>query len=327
MLRVAIAGAAHPHVQFALDEITVTPELELVGVSDRAIDVAQRYARPFAAPIFIDHRELITATAPDVVVVAGIYGDRGDVIVDALNAGSHVIADKPMCITLDQLDRIAEAQAASQRELILLLEKRYYPETLAAREVVERGELGTIIGITSSGPHKLNAETRPAWFFNEQTYGGILNDLTVHDIDLALQFTALESGTVSGATSGTSDTHPGFSLYGAATLRTAEAVVTVEAHWRTPAASAVHGDYQMRLVGTKGVAEIYWARQSVIVTTDSVASRELTLSAAPRVAESSFRALLDGSEPDIRSEDGITATRIALLAQQSAEHLGEALPW
>lgn len=327
MLRVAVAGAAHPHVQFALDEIAANPELELVGVADREPDIARRYADPFQAPVFVDHRELIELSKPDVVVAAGVYGDRARAIVDALDAGCHVIADKPMCTSLDQLDRIVDAHAASDRHLILLLEKRYYPETIAAAQVVRSGELGRIIGITSSGPHKLNANDRPAWFFDEDTYGGLLNDLSVHDIDLARQFASLGPGTVSGSISGISPTHPSFGLYGSTTLHTRDTIVTIEAHWCTPARSDVHGDYQMRLVGTEGVAEIYWARHRVVVTTNSRERRELALPSPARVAESSFRALLDGTEPDISARDGIAATRIALLAQQSAEDLGAPLPF
>jgi predicted dehydrogenase len=239
--------------------------------------------------------------------------------VDALEAGCHVIADKPLCTTLDDLDAIAAAVRRTKRYVTLLLEKRYYPETLAALELVRAGRIGTIHGVVSSGPHKLNRPTRPGWFFERERYGGILNDLAVHDIDAALLFTGLQSGTVSGAVAG--------STYGVATLTGPGTVVTAGVDWLNPAGSPVHGDYRMKLIGTEGTAELLWAQHRLVLTTSELAPHDVPLPAGRRPAELPLQALAAGNQPDISTEAGLLATRIALLAQQSAENGGAALPW
>ena len=317
MTRIAIAGAAHPHVAYATAEVDRSGEYDLVAVADPSRATAERWAGPYDAKVFTDHQELLREVEPDVVMVAGIYGDRGRVVVDALNAGSHVMADKPLCTTLEELDAIAEAAHRTGRHVTLLLEKRYYPVTLAARGIADR--LGTIHGVTSSGPHKLNRPTRPDWFFERERYGGLLNDLAVHDIDAALLFTGLTSGTVSGAIVD--------GRYGVATLSGPGALITAGVDWMTPAGSPMHGDYRMKLTGTEGTAELLWARNRLILTTTDLEPHDVPLPDGHRPAELPLKALAAGNEPDITTERGLLATRLALLAQQSAETGGAPLPW
>src|SRR5699024_12636492 len=87
---------------------------------------------------------------PDIAVVAGVYSERGRMVIDALNAGAHVIADKPLCTDLGELDEIEATAEATGKTVNLMLEKRGYPETLAAEQLVQRGDLGEILGITST---------------------------------------------------------------------------------------------------------------------------------------------------------------------------------
>ncbi|MET7279790.1 Gfo/Idh/MocA family oxidoreductase [Kribbella sp. NPDC005582] len=322
-LRIAIAGAAHPHAAYVTAEIDRYDDFQLVGVADPDRAVAERYATPYRARVFTDHRELLDETSPDVVMVAGIYADRGRAVVDALDAGAHVLSDKPLCTSLSDLASITEAAHRNNRYVVLLLEKRYYPETLAAIEFVRAGELGTIHGVVSSGPHKLNRPTRPEWFFDRNQYGGLLNDLAVHDIDAALYFTGLTAGTVSGALAG----EPAFPRYGTATLTGPGVLITAGVDWLTPAASPLHGDYRMKLTGTEGTAELQWARHRLIVTTSEKAPYDVPLPPGYRPAELPLQALADGKEPDITTSHSLLVTRLALLAQQSAESNNLPLPW
>ncbi len=322
-LRIAIAGAAHPHAAYVTAEIDRYDDFQLVGVADPDRAVAERYAAPYRARVFADHRELLEATHPDVVMVAGIYADRGRTVVDTLDAGAHVLSDKPLCTSLSDLTAIAEAAHRNSRYVVLLLEKRYYPETLAAIELVRAGELGTIHGIVSSGPHKLNRPSRPEWFFDCNRYGGLLNDLAVHDIDAALYFTGLTAGTVSGALAG----EPAFPRYGTATLTGPGVLITAGVDWLTPAAAPLHGDYRMKLTGTEGTAELQWARHRLILTTTSKAPYDVPLPTGYRPAELPLQALADGKEPEVSTSQSLLVTRLALLAQQSAESDNLPLPW
>lgn len=327
MKRVAIAGASHQHVEYAVLEVDQRPELGLVAVSDESAAVARTYAEPRGAEVFTDHREMLEAVKPEIVVVCGTYGRRSEVIVDALQSGCHVVADKPLCTTTAGLEAIRSASRHARGSLTLLLDKRFLPETVAALELVESGALGSVVEVSSTGPHKLNPESRPAWFFDRSAYGGILSDLVTHDIDLALQFTKATSGTISGALAGALPGKPEFSLSGVATIRSPEKLMILEANWLTPAMSSVHGDYHMRVIGLEGVAELWWARGLVTVTTAHKGTHELALGQGHRPAEAIFDALAGGQVPAMVEPDCFLVTQLALMAQQSAEAGGTPIPW
>ncbi|MFD9701105.1 Gfo/Idh/MocA family protein [Lentzea sp. NPDC059081] len=299
VLRLAVAGAAHPHVSYVLDELALRTDVELVGVTDH------------------DHVSLFREQRPDVVAVAGVYSERGAVVVDALRAGAHVLADKPLCTSLSELDAIEAAARESGRTVSLMLEKRGYPETLAARELLDSGVLGPLALVASSGPHKLRRPTRPAWFLDRSTCGGVIGDLAVHDIDLVLSFSGATEGTVSAV---------GGPLHGAVLLRAGDVAATIEVSWLTPEAAPWHGDYRMRLTGRDGTAELLWARGEATAETHERPLWSLPLPEGRRPAVA-LDAFVAGEEPDVGTAASLLATRIALLAQDSADNAGVVHPW
>jgi predicted dehydrogenase len=324
MIRLAVIGAAHPHVSYALDELAHRDDVFLVAVSDPDPATADRYALPHRAVSYTDHRALLADQKPDVVMVAGVYADRGPAVVDALEAGAHVLADKPLCTTLADLDAIEAAVRKTGCSVSLLLEKRTYPETLAARDLLGAGVLGELVMVASTGPHKLNRPTRPPWFLRRAGYGGILGDLAVHDIDLVLALSGAREGTVAGLSD---PAKPEFALYGALLLKAGPVAATVDVSWLTPAAAPYHGDYRMRLTGTEGTAELFWARGRLTVATTDRPPWEVELPAGRRPAQDAFAALAAGREPETGTLASLTATRVALLAQQSADEGGAVLRW
>lgn len=197
MLDIAIIGAAHPHVEYVLSEIAVRTDVRIAAVADhdpvRLVELERRtQARGYTDPI-----ALLDAHKVQAVAVFTEFGLRAPIVAELLRRNVFAIVDKPMAVTLPQLALI-EDTLAGRNLLTLLLEKRFYPVTLALRSVLDSGELGDIVSISSTGPHKLVPSRRPAWMFEPSTYGGILADLTVHDIDLALWLTGCTSGTISG---------------------------------------------------------------------------------------------------------------------------------
>ena len=184
-----------------------------------------------------------------------------------------------------------------------------------------------MVAITSTGPHKLNRATRPDWFFHRDAYGGLLNDLCVHDLDLGLWFTAATRASVTAAMSAPLAEHPTFLRYGTTVVATPTAVICAEASWLTPLASAVHGDYQLRITGTRGTAELFWAQHRMVVTTDTDGTHEVSLPPGLRPAEQAFTAFVAGDLPEITTHDSVAATRLALLAQLSADQQGTTFQW
>lgn len=328
MINVAVLGAAHPHIGEALAEIAGRDDVTLVAASEPDAAMRDRFLGGVSAPVYDNHAELLDRHRVDVAVVSGIYAQRSDAILAAFAAGAHVFADKPLCTTFEQLDTVAAAARGTDRHLGLMFTKRFSAATVAAKRLVDAGVLGELALIASTGPHKLVQATRPDWFFDSALYGGAAGDLPVHDVDLALFFTGATSGTVSAATGNVrSADHPDFDDHVALLLQAGSVIATIEANWLSPEAAELHGHYRMRLTGSEGTAEIDWGYETLTVATHDRPTWTEPLDQPRRSMQFFFDAIIAGTEPEVSTETSLLATRVALLAQQSAETGGSPLPW
>ncbi|SEF18835.1 Gfo/Idh/MocA family protein [Jiangella alba] len=329
MIRLAVLGAAHGHVGYALDEAARRDDVTLVAAAEP--DAASRAA--FLAglgdvPVYDDIATLLHRHEVDVAVVAGVYAQRGAAAVAALEAGAHVLADKPLCTSLEQLDAVASAAARAGRHVSVMFEKRFHPVTLAARRLVDDGVLGGLALVASTAPHQLRLPDRPPWFVRRDGYGGIAGDLPVHDVDLVLALSGATSGTVAALTGNSRpDVHPDVDDHVAVLLRAGSVAATIEASWLSPEADELHGHYRMRLTGSSGTAELDWGYGTLRVATHDRAPWTEPLPAGRPPAAYFFDALAAGAEPEISTAASLLATRVALLAQASAEAGGTQLPW
>lgn len=317
-IRFGLAGLQHPHLEYLLLELAKRPEeVRLVAISESDSAIRESFRARLNVPAYADHRELLERESLDAVGVIAINNEKADITIDCLAAGLDVIVDKPMCTALDDLDRIEAAWRSSGRRLSMLLDKRFYPPTVAARAIIESGELGELALAWASAPHRLKRETRPKWMWRRAQYGGVLNDLCIHDVDLLIWLTGATSGHVQGwaGNRGHGDL-PEFEDYGQMFLRLGEGMIaTSESHWFSPDAAPYHGDYRMVLTGTQGTAELRWVQNELEVATNQRGPELRPLPPAGSVAGDFFDAILEGREPLVRAEEALTATRVALLAQ------------
>jgi predicted dehydrogenase len=119
------------------------------------------------------------------------YGRRGSVLLEALKRGKHVISDKPVCTSLDELDRIEELSKNKHLAVGCQLDQRSSGIMVALRRVIRAGEIGEIHAISFGGQHPLNYGTRPGWYFEKGKHGGTINDIAVHAINTIPWLTGL----------------------------------------------------------------------------------------------------------------------------------------
>jgi predicted dehydrogenase len=320
-LRFGLAGLRHPHLEYLLKEIEERPDdVRIVALAEDDPAIREEFGNRLGVTAYDDYREMLAHERLDAVGVVAINGERGGIVAECLTKGHHVIADKPLCTTLADLDGIEVAWRRSGRQLSMLLDKRFYAPTLAVRELLAERELGDLALAWASGPHRLRRTTRPDWMFRNQSYGGILNDLCIHDIDLLLWFTGAQSGSVQGfaGNRGNRDL-PEFQDHGQVILRTDNGLLaTIEGHWFSPEAAPYHGDYRMVLTGTQGTAELRFARNEIQVATNTRPPQMRELPPQGSVVGDFFDVILTGNAATVRTEEILTATRVALLAQTTA---------
>jgi predicted dehydrogenase len=104
--------------------------------------------------------------------------------VEALQAGKHVVCEKPMAVRLSDADRMIAAAKEAERTLTVFQNYRYDPDYLKVREVIESGKLGRIVMIRMAWQ---GFGRRWDWQTLQSYDGGSLNNTGPHPIDIALQ--------------------------------------------------------------------------------------------------------------------------------------------
>lgn len=132
---------------------------------------------------------------------------HADFTVKALEAGKHVLCEKPMALDMDQCDRMIESARANGKTLQIGHCIRFWPEYEKTREYVESGEFGDVSAASFRRLTLTPTWSHDNWLMNEQRSGGMVLDLHIHDTDyISYLFgvpAAVYSTASTGATGGT----------------------------------------------------------------------------------------------------------------------------
>ena len=199
--KIAFAGIRHSHIFSLYDKVLAHPGLELAAVCEEDAAASLLSSRPDIRLTDSNFDEMLRNTECDIVAIGDYYAKRGSLAIRALKAGKHVIADKPLCTSLAELDEIEQLVKSSECKVGCMYELRSVPNFATARELIRNGTLGTVTQIQFGGQHPLMRGSRPAWYFEPGKHGGTINDIASHAIDIIPWLTGLEiRGTVAART-------------------------------------------------------------------------------------------------------------------------------
>jgi predicted dehydrogenase len=203
------------------------------------------------------------------VAAAAIPSERSTLGNRVMRAGKDYFTDKTPFTTLEQLEETKKVvEETGQKYMVYYSERLHVESAVFAGQLIEQGAIGKVIQVTGFGPHRLNAPSRPDWFFQKEKYGGILCDIGSHQIEQFLFYTGCEDAEVLHSKVGNYDNpdYPELEDYGDATLRgDTGATQFFRVDWFTPDGLSTWGDGRMFIVGTEGTIEI---RKYVDLATD-----------------------------------------------------------
>jgi predicted dehydrogenase len=202
MTRFAFMGLRHGHIMGMLKAATERDDVEVVAVCEE--DAATRETLTADGTVKITHDSYAAAfdgAEFDVVAIGDYYSARGPIAIEALKRGKHVIIDKPISTSLEELDQMEAL--AKEKGLIIgaMLDVRDSGVFLKIRELVQSGAIGKVHAISFGGQHPLMYGTRPAWYFEEGKHGGTINDIAIHAIDAIPWITGSQFATINAARS------------------------------------------------------------------------------------------------------------------------------
>ena len=199
---------------------------------------------------------------PEVRLIAGacVPGDRAALGIRAMRAGKDYLTDKAPLISLEQLDAARAAVRETGRKYMVCFSERLQSESaVSAGELIRQGAIGRVIQVLGMGPHRLNAPSRPAWFFERARYGGILCDIGSHQIEQFLFSTGATDATVAASKIANYNhpEYPELDDFGDATLiGNNGATGYFRVDWFTPDGLRSWGDGRTFILGTGGYIEL-----------------------------------------------------------------------
>lgn len=183
-MKIAFAGLRHGHIFVLYDMARENPLFEVAGAFEADPSARQAAVQRGVDCCYESYDALLADPAVEAVALGGCYADRGSMAIQALRAGKHVIADKPLCTSLAELDTIEKL--AKERHLLVscMFTMRFEKKIRAVKALAESGALGEINNVYFGGQHPLQYGRRPMWYFEEGKHGGVINDIAIHGIDV-----------------------------------------------------------------------------------------------------------------------------------------------
>ncbi|MCU9615194.1 Gfo/Idh/MocA family oxidoreductase [Caldibacillus lycopersici] len=204
--------------------------------------------------------EILNDPEVKLVAAAAIPSERSSVGIQVMEAGKDYFTDKTPFTTLQQLEEAkAVAERTGKKYMVYFSERLHVESAVFAGDLIKQGAIGRVIQVTGFGPHRLNAPSRPDWFFIKEKYGGILCDIGSHQIEQFLYYADCADATILHSKVGNyhHPEYPELEDYGDATLVGDNgATFFFKVDWFTPDGLRTWGDGRTFITGTEGTIEI-----------------------------------------------------------------------
>jgi len=338
-IRFGICGMSHDHIYGMIDAIKRGGG-ELIAAWGAEPDKLARFAKRYPqVKMVMQPDEILDDASLALVLSSQIASERAGIGVRAMRRGKDFLADKPGVTTLEDLRRIREAIAATGRIYgIMYSERLEVAAAVHAGELIKQGAIGKVIQTINIAPHQIDQgaaggdaggrEPRPAWFWNERQYGGILCDIGSHQIDQFLFYTGSTSAEVIAAQVANvrHPNRPDFQDFGDMMLRGDQGFGYVRLDWFTPDGLGTWGDGRLFILGTEGYMEVrkytniaVSKQGNNLYVVDAKRARYIDCSRGPLPFGPQFVAdLVERTQRAQNQAQCLLAAELAIRAQQNA---------
>ena len=259
-VKFGIIGIDHRHI-YTQAQFLIELGAELVGwYTEGSPTTLDGFIKRFPkVKRFTDPRTLLEDQNIQVILTSAVPSERAKISISAMKHGKDVMSDKPGCLSFSDLEQLRQTVQQTGRIWSIDFSERFeVPAVTLASQLVLEGAIGDVIHTLGLGPHRLNANSRPNWFFDPNKNGGILADIGTHQIDQFLYFTKSERAeiTLASIRNMGHKEFTNFSDFGEIALRSEKANGYIRLDWFTPDALPTWGDGRLFLLGTDGSIEI-----------------------------------------------------------------------
>lgn len=299
--------------------LATMPDVALVAIADDNIGRGQRYATQYGATFYANDADLLARDDIAAVVICSENARHAAQVQAAAAAGKHILCEKPLATT--QADGEAMVAACKQHgvQLQIAFPMRFSPPTIAFREAIRSGAVGTPLMVKATNPGRMP----PGWFSDPVLAGGgATMDHTVHVADLLRWIFDTEISSVYAEID--ARIHPGMPTddLGLLMLDLANGITaSLDASWSRAKTWPIWGGLTMEVIGDNGALALDAFNQNVQYFNDQAEKYTLvpyTGGGDPGLVRAFIDAVRNGTPVAVSGEDGLRALDVALSAYESA---------
>ena len=323
-MRVGVMGLHYGHIGGMFGSAAKAEDAELVGIVEADDDLYAKYTENRSVPRFTSLEEMLEGARPELVMEGLDHNEKAPFVEACAAAGAHVLLDKPLCRSMGEWEHIRAAVETRGIKMSMFFTSRYHPPFVALREAIQAGELGDVVSLISTHPHKLG-EWAPQWYFDPEVYTGTFADLAGHGVDQVRWLTGADCVGVHAIGSSlrrhTGDRRFEADHVQASYQMSSGACALLTADWLTPQDSPSFGDTRFILMGTRGSAHLRaYAADSLLIVSDGKGAYEPPLpegGTGPFVQDM-IEAFARDEEHLISTSDVLAVGKAGIKAEESA---------
>lgn len=329
-VRVALIGTGtwgNIHAQ----TYTEYPRAALAAVCDLNQERAHKTAAQYGVSrVYTDYRKMLKEDGIDAVAIVTPDFAHREIIEEAARAGKHIIVEKPLATTHEDLARITEAVTNAGVKFMVDFHNRWSPPLAVARNDIEEGKLGDLI----SGYLRLNNTFYvPLKMLAWSASSSILWFLGSHAVDtlrylfqdeIVRVYSVSRSGVLRALGLDVPD------IYQTILEFKNGPIATIENHWIMPDSSPKLNDFKVNILGSKGMFNMDLTHNQLIERYLANGCDRPDASGDPVIrgrhvgfVHESIKhfvdCVADGKDPEVTLDDGVRVSKVILAIMESAK--------
>ncbi|MGQ9730878.1 MAG: Gfo/Idh/MocA family protein [Candidatus Zipacnadales bacterium] len=321
MLNVGIIGLKG-HQSVILEGIKHLQNVRLAAVADEQPSVLAEVPHWAMADertrCYADWHELLAEEKLDLVGICDHDGVRAEQIIASAQAGCHILSEKPLAMTLDELAQVRGAIERAGVRLSMLLTMRFDPAYRLMHQQIAEGVIGEVVLATVQKSYRLGQ--RPQWQRDRRTFSGIIPFIGIHALDLIRWTTGREFVSAMAYQGNTAHPEIGDMEDNASIVLKLDngGSASAKLDYCRPAAAPTHGDDRLRVAGNQGVIEALNSGQEVTLITADTPPQSLPLPEPRNQFIEYVTSLREGTPFGVPQADCFRMTEIVLKIRDGA---------
>ena len=162
--------------------------IRVLGVSDIVPEKMQKASLIVNHPAesFLDYRDLLRSPSLDLIDICSPTGLHAQMCIDALNAGKHVLCEKPLCLKISEVDRIAETAKKNNKKIFVVKQNRFNTPIKILKDALDKGMFGKVYTVSANVLWNRRPEyyKEESWRGTKDLDGGALATQASHFVDM-----------------------------------------------------------------------------------------------------------------------------------------------